>query len=57
MLRRNAKKILGNYSKPEDEALQQPFAAQKRCRLNRVFDAIAFFYPNYPNMVQDLKKR
>jgi hypothetical protein len=51
------KKILGNYSKPEDEALQQPFAAQKRCRLNRVFDAIAFFYPNYPNMVQDLKKR
>jgi hypothetical protein len=49
--------ILGNYSKPEAEALQRAFAARKRHRLNRVFDAIGFFYPSYPNMVQDSKKR
>jgi hypothetical protein len=37
--------------------LQQAFAAQKRQRLNHVFDAIGFFNPNNPNMVQDSKKR
>jgi hypothetical protein len=43
--------ILGNYSKSEVEALQQALNARKRSRLNRVFDAIEFFYPNYPVMV------
>jgi hypothetical protein len=33
------------------EALQWPFVARKQRRLNRVFDAIGFFYPDYPNMV------
>jgi hypothetical protein len=50
-------KILGNYSKSEAEALQQAFGVRKRHRLNRVFDAIGFFYPDYPVMVQVLKKR
>jgi hypothetical protein len=49
--------ILGNYSKSEAEALQQAFRARKRHRLNRVFDAIRFFYPDYLVMVQVLKKR
>jgi hypothetical protein len=43
--------IVGNYSKLEDKALQLAFATRKRHRLNRVFDAIGFFYPDYPNMV------
>jgi hypothetical protein len=43
--------ILGNYSKLEVEALQWAFAAQKKCRLNHVFDAIGFFYPDYLDMV------
>jgi Trm5-related predicted tRNA methylase len=49
--------ILGNYSKPEVEALQRAFVAWKRRRLNRVFDAVDFFYPDYPNMVLDSKNR
>ena len=36
---------LGNFSKSEVEALQQAYGARKRRRLNRVFDAIRFFYP------------
>jgi hypothetical protein len=44
--------VLGNYSKYEVEALQQ---ARKRCRLNHVFDAIRFFNPDYPVMVEDSK--
>jgi hypothetical protein len=49
--------ILGNFSKSEAEALQQAFGARKRHQLNRVFDAIGFFYTDYPIMVQDSKKR
>jgi hypothetical protein len=49
--------VLGNYSKSEVEALQQAFGARKRCRLNHVFDAIRFFNPDYPVMVEDSKKR
>ena len=43
--------ILGNFSKSKAEALQQAFRAQKRRQLNRVFDAISFFYPDYPIMI------
>jgi hypothetical protein len=49
--------ILGNFSKLEAEALSRAFWAQKRYRLNRVFDAIGYFYPDYPVMAQDSKKR
>jgi hypothetical protein len=49
--------ILRNYSKLEAKAPHCAFAARKRCQLNCVFDAIGFFYPDYPNMIQDLKKR
>jgi hypothetical protein len=49
--------ILGNYSKSKAEALHRAFAAQKKRRLNCVFHAIGFFYPDYPNLVQDSKKR
>jgi hypothetical protein len=39
--------LLGLYSKAEDNALSTAFGDRKKKRLNRVFDAIGFMYPNY----------
>jgi hypothetical protein len=39
--------LLGAYSKSEDNALSTAFESQKKKRLNRVFDAIGFMYPDY----------
>jgi hypothetical protein len=39
--------LLGTYSKSEDNALSAAFGSRKKKRLNRVFDAIGFVYPNY----------
>jgi hypothetical protein len=39
--------LLGAYSKSEDNALSAAFGSQKKKRLNRVFDAIRFVYPDY----------
>jgi hypothetical protein len=39
--------LLGPYSKAEDNALPAAFESQKKKRLNRVFDAIGFMYPDY----------
>jgi hypothetical protein len=39
--------LLGSYSKAEDNALSATFGSQKKKRLNRVFDAIGFMYPDY----------
>jgi hypothetical protein len=39
--------LLGAYSKSEDNALSAAFGSQKNKRLNRVFDAIGFMYPDY----------
>jgi hypothetical protein len=39
--------LLGPYSKAEDTALSAAFGDRKKKRLNRVFDAIGFVYPNY----------
>jgi hypothetical protein len=35
------------YSKSEDNALSAAFGSRKKKRLNRVFDAIGFVYPDY----------
>jgi hypothetical protein len=42
--------LLGPYSKTEDNALSVAFGSRKKKRLNRVFDAIGFMYPDcrYP---------
>jgi hypothetical protein len=42
--------LLGPYSKTEDNALSAAFGSRKKKRLNRVFDAIGFMYPDsqYP---------
>jgi hypothetical protein len=39
--------LLGAYSKSEDNALSVAFGSRKKKRLNRVFDAIGFMYPDY----------
>jgi hypothetical protein len=39
--------VLGAYSKSEDNALSAAFGSRKKKRLNRVFDAIRFVYPDY----------
>jgi hypothetical protein len=39
--------LLGPYSKAKDNALSASFGGQGKKRLNRVFDAIGFVYPDY----------
>jgi hypothetical protein len=39
--------LLGLYSKAENNALSAAFGSRKKKRLNRVFDAIGFMYPDY----------
>jgi hypothetical protein len=39
--------LLGAYSKTEDNALSTAFDGRNKKRLNRVFDAISFVYPDY----------
>jgi hypothetical protein len=39
--------LLGAYSKSEDNTLSAVFESRKKKRLNRVFDAIGFVYPDY----------
>jgi hypothetical protein len=39
--------LLGAYSKSEDNALSAAFRSRKKKRLNRVFYAIGFVYPDY----------
>jgi hypothetical protein len=39
--------LLGPYSKAEDNALSAAFGSRKKRRLNWVFDAIGFMYPDY----------
>jgi hypothetical protein len=39
--------LLGTYFKAEDDALSAAFGGRGKKRLNRVFDAIGFVYPDY----------
>jgi hypothetical protein len=39
--------LVGPYSRAEDNALSAAFGNRKKKRLNRVFDAIGFMYPDY----------
>jgi hypothetical protein len=49
--------LLGTYSKAEDDALSAAFGGQSKKRLNRVFDAIGFIYPDYCYPLRKGKKR
>jgi hypothetical protein len=50
-------KLLGTYSKAEDDALSVAFGGQGKKRLNMVFDAIGFVYPDYSYPLRKGKKR
>jgi hypothetical protein len=49
--------LLGPYSKAEDNALSAAFGSRKKKRLNRVFDAIGFMYPDYLYPPQGKKRK
>jgi hypothetical protein len=51
--------LLGAYSKTEDNALSAAFGGRNKKRLNRVFDAIGFVYPDYcyPLRRQGVKRK
>jgi hypothetical protein len=51
--------LLGAYTKDEDEAMTTAFGTRGKRRLNRVFDVIRFFYPDYcfPAQKQGLKRK
>jgi hypothetical protein len=48
---------LGSYSKAEDAALSAAFGGRKKKRLNRVFDAIGFVYPDYRYPTRGQKRK
>jgi hypothetical protein len=50
-------KLLGPYSKAEDNALSAAFRGRKKKRLNRVFDAIGFMYPDYRYPLKGQKRK
>jgi hypothetical protein len=49
--------LLGAYSKAEDNALSAAFGGRGKKRLNKVFDAIGFVYPNYRYLLQRQGKK
>ena len=49
--------LLGPYSKTEDNALLAAFGSRKKKRLNRVFDAIGFMYPDYRYPLRGQKRK
>jgi hypothetical protein len=49
--------VLGPYSKVKDNALSAAFGGRKKMRLNRVFDAIGFIYPDYRYPIRGHKRK
>jgi hypothetical protein len=49
--------VLGPYSKAEDTVLSAAFGGRKKKRLNRVFDAIGFVYPDYRYPIRGQKRK
>jgi hypothetical protein len=49
--------LLGTYSKAEDNAMSAAFGGRKKKRLNRVFDAIGFVYPDYCYPIRRQKRK
>jgi hypothetical protein len=49
--------LLGVYSKAKDTALSAAFGGRKKKKLNRVFDAIGFVYPDYHYPVRGQKRK
>ena len=49
--------MVGPYSRAEDNALSAAFGNRKKKRLNRVFDAIGFVYPDYRYPLRGQKRK
>jgi hypothetical protein len=49
--------LLGAYTKAKDDALSSAFRGRGKKRLNRVFDAIGFIYPDYCYPCKSREKR
>jgi hypothetical protein len=49
--------LLGPYSKAEDTTMSAAFGGRKKKRLNRVFDAIGFVYPDYRYPTRGQKRK
>jgi hypothetical protein len=49
--------LVGPYCRAEDNALSAAFGNRKKKRLNRVFDAIGFVYPDYRYPLQGQKRK
>jgi hypothetical protein len=49
--------LFGSYSKAEDTALSAALGGRKKKRLNRVFDAIGFVYPDYRYPTRGQKRK
>jgi hypothetical protein len=49
--------LLGAYSKAKDNALSTAFGGRGKKRLNRVFDAIGFVYPDYRYPLRGQEKK
>jgi hypothetical protein len=49
--------LLGAYTRAQDDALSLAFGGRGKKRLNRVFDAIGFIYPDYCYPLQRQGKR
>jgi hypothetical protein len=49
--------LLGAYSKAKDNALSAAFGGRGKKRLNRVFDAIGFIYPDYRYPLRGQEKK
>jgi hypothetical protein len=47
MIETMCNKILGNYTKKEDQLMTTAFGTLPKRRLNRVMDALEFEYPDY----------
>jgi hypothetical protein len=56
-VKKTSDELLGAYSKSEDNALSAAFRSRKKKRLNRVFDAIGFVYPDYRYQPQGQKRK
>jgi hypothetical protein len=46
-IKATSNELLGTYTRAEDDALSLVFGGRGKKRLNRVFDAIGFIYPDY----------
>ena len=50
MIETMCNKILGNYTKKEDQLMTTAFGTRPKRRLNRVMDALNFEYPDYEKL-------